>query len=59
MLQLRVIAPADRTDEVVHLIGRTVGTTHLVVLAGTLTLLAQKGLWATQRGRMSKPGRPC
>ncbi|CAL9563135.1 DUF389 domain-containing protein [Streptomyces sp. enrichment culture] len=34
MLQLRVIAPADRTDEVVHLIGRTVGTTHLVVLPG-------------------------
>ncbi|WFB86372.1 MULTISPECIES: DUF389 domain-containing protein [Streptomyces] len=34
MLQLRVIAPADRTEEVVHLIGRTVGTTHLVVLPG-------------------------
>ncbi len=34
MLHLRLITPADRTDEVVHLIGRTVGTTHLVVLPG-------------------------
>ncbi|MEU0228598.1 DUF389 domain-containing protein [Streptomyces sp. NPDC006284] len=34
MLHLRVITPADRTDEVVHLIERTVGTTHLVVLPG-------------------------
>ncbi|WP_217245464.1 DUF389 domain-containing protein [Streptomyces sp. AC602_WCS936] len=34
MLHLRLITPADRTDEVVHLIDRTVGTTHLVVLPG-------------------------
>ncbi|MFG2310321.1 DUF389 domain-containing protein [Streptomyces sp. NPDC048566] len=34
MLHLRLITPADRTDDVVGLIGRTVGTTHLVVLAG-------------------------
>ncbi|WP_217144371.1 DUF389 domain-containing protein [Streptomyces sp. AC627_RSS907] len=34
MLHLRLITPADRTDEVVRLIGRTVGTAHLVVLPG-------------------------
>ncbi|MFE0807041.1 DUF389 domain-containing protein [Streptomyces sp. NPDC058794] len=34
MLHLRLITPADRTDEVVHLIDRTVGTAHLVVLPG-------------------------
>ncbi|MFF7332811.1 DUF389 domain-containing protein [Streptomyces sp. NPDC090306] len=34
MLHLRLITPADRTDEVVELIGGTVGTTHLVVLTG-------------------------
>ncbi|MEV7792733.1 DUF389 domain-containing protein [Streptomyces sp. NPDC087512] len=34
MLHLRLITPAGRTDEVVHLIGRTVGTAHLVVLPG-------------------------
>ncbi|GGZ90945.1 DUF389 domain-containing protein [Streptomyces echinoruber] len=34
MLHLRVITPADRTDDVVRLIERTVGTTHLVVLPG-------------------------
>ncbi|QIY72870.1 DUF389 domain-containing protein [Streptomyces sp. RLB1-33] len=34
MLHLRLITPADRTDDVVRLIERTVGTTHLVVLAG-------------------------
>ncbi|MEU6099543.1 DUF389 domain-containing protein [Streptomyces flaveolus] len=34
MLHLRLITPADRTDEVVRLIERTVGTTHLVVLPG-------------------------
>ncbi|MFH8560476.1 DUF389 domain-containing protein [Streptomyces sp. NPDC017988] len=28
-----------------------------IVLAGTLTLLAQKALWATQRGRTAKPRR--
>ncbi|MFI0807399.1 DUF389 domain-containing protein [Streptomyces echinatus] len=32
MLHLRLITPADRTDEVVSLIEKTVGTTHLVVL---------------------------
>ncbi|WAZ23539.1 DUF389 domain-containing protein [Streptomyces cinnabarinus] len=32
MLHLRLITPADRTDEVVRLIEDTVGTTHLVVL---------------------------
>lgn len=34
MLHLRLITPADRTDEVVRLIDRTVGTAHLVVLPG-------------------------
>lgn len=34
MLHLRLIVPADRTDEVLDLIGRTVGTTHLVVMPG-------------------------
>ncbi|MEU7207566.1 MULTISPECIES: DUF389 domain-containing protein [unclassified Streptomyces] len=34
MLHLRLITPADRTDEVVRMIDRTVGTTHLVVLPG-------------------------
>ncbi|WP_043676867.1 DUF389 domain-containing protein [Streptomyces xylophagus] len=34
MLHLRLITPADRTDEVVRLIETTVGTTHLVVLTG-------------------------
>ncbi|MDT7846760.1 DUF389 domain-containing protein [Streptomyces justiciae] len=35
MLHLRLITPADRTDDVVRLIEKTVGTTHLVVLPGT------------------------
>ncbi|MEU7717555.1 DUF389 domain-containing protein [Streptomyces tibetensis] len=34
MLHLRLITPADRTDEVVLLIEKTVGTTHLVVMPG-------------------------
>nr|BFD83199.1 DUF389 domain-containing protein [Streptomyces sp. Xyl84] len=34
MLHLRLITPADRTDEVAGLIHRTVGTAHLVVLPG-------------------------
>ncbi|MDQ0930417.1 DUF389 domain-containing protein [Streptomyces turgidiscabies] len=34
MLHLRLITPADTTTDVVHLIERTVGTTHLVVLPG-------------------------
>ncbi|MFJ6573034.1 DUF389 domain-containing protein [Streptomyces sp. NPDC091292] len=34
MLHLRLITPADRTDEVVRLIEDTVGTTHLAVLPG-------------------------
>ncbi|MFC8363170.1 DUF389 domain-containing protein [Streptomyces griseorubiginosus] len=34
MLHLRLIAPAGKTDDVVHLIENTVGTTHLVVLPG-------------------------
>ncbi|MFB7598267.1 DUF389 domain-containing protein [Streptomyces sp. NPDC056160] len=34
MLHLRLITPADRTDEVAGLIQRTVGTAHLVVLPG-------------------------
>ncbi|MEW2610152.1 DUF389 domain-containing protein [Streptomyces sp. NPDC047880] len=34
MLHLRVITPSDRTDEVLLLIEKTVGTTHLVVLPG-------------------------
>lgn len=34
MLHLRLIVPTDRTDEVLQLLERTVGTTHLVVLSG-------------------------
>ncbi|WP_137993919.1 DUF389 domain-containing protein [Streptomyces vilmorinianum] len=34
MLHMRLIVPADRTDEVVRAIRTTVGTTHLAVLAG-------------------------
>jgi uncharacterized hydrophobic protein (TIGR00271 family) len=34
MLHLRLITPAERTDEVVRLIESTVGTTHLVVVPG-------------------------
>ncbi|MDI9884011.1 DUF389 domain-containing protein [Streptomyces sp. HNM0645] len=34
MLHLRLIVPPDRTEPVVGAIERTVGTTHLVVLAG-------------------------
>ncbi|MEE1759383.1 MULTISPECIES: DUF389 domain-containing protein [unclassified Streptomyces] len=34
MLHLRLITPPGKTDEVVHLIERTVGTTHLVVMPG-------------------------
>lgn len=34
MLHLRLITPSDRTDTVVRLIEKTVGTTHLVVLPG-------------------------
>lgn len=35
MLHMRLITPAEKTDEVVRLIEKTVGTTHLVVLPGT------------------------
>ncbi|NBE55399.1 DUF389 domain-containing protein [Streptomyces boluensis] len=34
MLHLRLITPADHTDEVARLIEKTVGTAHLVVLPG-------------------------
>lgn len=34
MLHLRLITPSDKTDDVVRLIERTVGTTHVVVLPG-------------------------
>ncbi|MFJ9898755.1 DUF389 domain-containing protein [Streptomyces sp. NPDC091280] len=34
MLHLRLITPPDSTDDVVRLIGSTVGTAHLVVLPG-------------------------
>ncbi|MFJ8634515.1 DUF389 domain-containing protein [Streptomyces sp. NPDC093568] len=34
MLHLRLITPADRTDDVVRLIEKTVGATHLAVLPG-------------------------
>jgi len=34
MLHLRLITPSDQTDDVVRLIERTVGTTHLVVVQG-------------------------
>ncbi|KUO21111.1 hypothetical protein [Streptomyces dysideae] len=33
-LHLRLITPADRTDDVVRLIEKTVGTAHLAVLPG-------------------------
>lgn len=34
MLHLRMIVPPGRTDEVLAVVGKTVGTTHLVVLPG-------------------------
>lgn len=34
MLHLRLLMPADRTDEVVRLLEQTVGTAHLVVMSG-------------------------
>lgn len=34
MLHLRLITPAEKTDDVVRLIEKTVGTTHLVVMPG-------------------------
>ncbi|MGW7053309.1 DUF389 domain-containing protein [Streptomyces sp. NPDC054887] len=34
MLHLRLIVPADRTDEVVSTVEKTVGTTHLAVVPG-------------------------
>lgn len=34
MLHLRLITPADQTDDVVRLIEKTVGTAHLVVMPG-------------------------
>ncbi|MFI7289342.1 DUF389 domain-containing protein [Streptomyces anulatus] len=34
MLHLRLLVPADRTEEVVRLMERTVGTAHLAVLSG-------------------------
>lgn len=34
MLHLRLITPAEKTDDVVRLIEKTIGTTHLVVLPG-------------------------
>ncbi|MFE0099642.1 DUF389 domain-containing protein [Streptomyces sp. NPDC059009] len=34
MLHLRLITPADKTDEVVRLIEKTTGTTHLAVVPG-------------------------
>ncbi|MFD5100046.1 DUF389 domain-containing protein [Streptomyces albidochromogenes] len=34
MLHLRLIVPADRTDEVVRTVERTTGTTHLAVVPG-------------------------
>lgn len=34
MLHLRLITPSDKTDDVVRLIERTVGTAHLVVVPG-------------------------
>ncbi|WP_210591600.1 DUF389 domain-containing protein [Streptomyces sp. GESEQ-35] len=34
MLHLRLITPADKTDDVVRLIEKTVGATHLVVMPG-------------------------
>lgn len=40
MLHLRLITPGDKTDDVVRLIDRTVGTTHLVVLPGAARIPA-------------------
>lgn len=40
MLHLRLITPADRTDDVVRLVEKTVGTTHLVVLRGAARIPA-------------------
>ncbi|MFF0158784.1 DUF389 domain-containing protein [Streptomyces sp. NPDC005263] len=40
MLHLRLITPADKTDDVVRLIEETVGTTHLVVLPGSARIPA-------------------
>ncbi len=34
MLHIRLLTPADKTDEVLRLLEKTVGTTHLVVLPG-------------------------
>src|SRR4051812_28890911 len=34
MLHLRLITPSDKTDEVVRLIEKTVGTTHIAVIPG-------------------------
>ncbi|MGW7405243.1 DUF389 domain-containing protein [Streptomyces sp. NPDC054833] len=34
MLHLRLITPAERTDDVVRIVEQTVGTTHLVVVPG-------------------------
>lgn len=34
MLHLRLITPADKTDSVVHVLEKRVGTTHLVVVPG-------------------------
>ena len=34
MLHLRLITPSDRTDDVIRLIEKTVGTTHLCVMQG-------------------------
>ncbi|MFD5144961.1 DUF389 domain-containing protein [Streptomyces sp. NPDC058401] len=40
MLHLRMIIPSDRTDAVVRIVERTVGTTHLAVLPGAARIPA-------------------
>src|SRR4051794_12349652 len=40
MLHLRMITPADRTEEVVRVIEETVGTAHLAVLEGAARIPA-------------------
>lgn len=51
MLHLRLIVPADRTDEVLHLVEHTVGTTHLVVLPGPPVTRRAMCCWSTWRAR--------
>jgi hypothetical protein len=44
MLHLRLITPAGRTAEVVGLIEKTVGSTHLVVIPGAARYRVPPGI---------------